>query len=136
MSDFIKTNIKYPKSDNIISPIGNLLDFNNVIPDKKLIIKARENNLKIYGCTILPFGNFGDYTEEKNSIREEVNYWIWNTSASQGGFDKIIDFEKLTADKNNNTLLAAPFDCSDGLHPSANGYKQMATAFNDLTIFL
>lgn len=103
---------------------------------KKLIIKARKNNLKIYGCTILPFGNFGDYTEEKNSIREEVNYWIRNTSASQGGFDEIIDFEKLTADKNNNTLLAAPFDCSDGLHPSANGYKQMATAFNDLTIFL
>ena len=65
-----------------------------------------------------------------------MNYWIRNTSASQGGFDEIIDFEKLTADKNNNTLLAAPFDCSDGLHPSANGYKQMATAFNDLTIFL
>lgn len=103
---------------------------------KDLINKARNKNIKFYGSTILPFGNFSEYKEEKEKIRQEVNTWIRNTPKEDGGFDTYFDFDKLMKDKDNEKILAAPFDCSDGLHPSAEGYKQMATAFNDLSLFL
>lgn len=103
---------------------------------KNLIEQARKNKIKIFGCTILPFGKFSEFTEEKDKIRREINNWIKNTSSQEGGFDGVFDFENLTMDFDDNKNLAAPFDCSDGLHPSAEGYKQMATAFTDLSCFL
>lgn len=101
---------------------------------KMFISKAREKGLKVYGGTILPFGNCNDFTKEKDIIRREVNSWILNTPADEGGFDSVVDLSSKMADPNDDSKMNAAYDCGDGLHPSAEGYKTMGNAF-DLEMF-
>lgn len=97
---------------------------------KSLISRAREKGLKVYGGTILPFGNCNDFTAEKDKIRREVNNWILTTPASEGGFDKTIDLSTVIADPTDDSKMNPAFDCGDGLHPSAEGYKTIGNAFD------
>lgn len=101
---------------------------------KDFIKRAHEKNIKIFGCTILPFGKNECYTEDRNKVRLEVNNWILNTNSNDGGFDASFDFASATKDVNNENCLAAENDCGDGLHPSAHGYTVIANAI-DLMAF-
>ena len=102
---------------------------------KNMIAEAHRNNLKIYGATILPFKNFGDYTLEREIVRKKVNAWIKDNAGKTEGFDAYIDFESYMKDPLNPDCLKKEFDCGDGLHPSAKGYEQMPKAFTDLSLF-
>lgn len=93
---------------------------------KKLIQIAHENNVKVYGGTLLPFGSNNDYTEELNQVRLEVNHWIKSTAACDGGFDAVFDFASSIKDSHDENKLALENDCSDGLHPNPQGYKVIA----------
>ena len=41
-----------------------------------------------------------------------------------------MDFDKAMQDPENPVNMKELFDCGDGLHPSAQGYVQMAEAVN------
>ena len=52
---------------------------------QSIITDAHGNNILVYGGTVTPFGDYGSYTVARETIRQEVNTWIRNTSAAAGG---------------------------------------------------
>lgn len=103
---------------------------------KQLIDRAHARGFKIIGATLTPFENTFEggpldtyYNPEKEVKREAVNEWIRNG----GGFDAVIDFDKLVADPANAKHIAAEFDSGDHLHPNDAGYEAMAGSV-DLTL--
>ena len=106
-----------------------------ILAYKKLIEEAHKNNIFIYGGTILPEGNYGLWSEEKEKYRKEVNYWIKNTKKEEGGFDGFFDFDEFIRDPDNHNKIFNLYDCGDGLHPNEEGYQRMTQAINNLDIF-
>ena len=102
---------------------------------KKLIKKAHEFNMLIYGGTLTPFKGYRIYSEEKNNVRNKVNEWMRNSININDGFDEIIDFDKVLRDNNDINKLKNIYNSGDGIHPNSLGYKKMIDAFNDLSIF-
>ena len=102
---------------------------------KKLIKEAHNNNIFIYGGTILPFGKNKEFSEKKEKIRQEVNNWIRNTKKEEGGFDYFFDFDKLIRDPNNHTIMYEDYARFDGIHPNEKGHQILAQAFDNLEIF-
>jgi lysophospholipase L1-like esterase len=102
---------------------------------KTFITKAHAQNLLVYGGTILPCGNNSYYSALHEKIRRKVNTWIRDTSADNGGFDTVIDFDVALCDSTNTKDLASVYDSGDGLHPSVVGYQQMANII-DLSLFI
>lgn len=103
---------------------------------KQLIEQAHARGLKIIGATLTPFEDTfeggpleGYYTPEKEMKRQAVNQWI----RTGGGFDAVIDFDRLAADPANPKKLKAEFDSGDHLHPNDAGYAAMANSV-DLTL--
>ena len=99
---------------------------------QKLINKAHELNIKIYGGTLLPFKGYRLYSDKKNEIRKKINEWIRNC---KNGFDDFIDFDLIIRDEKDSEKIKDIYNSGDGVHPNSNGYKKMVEAFNDLTIF-
>ena len=102
---------------------------------KKIINLAHENNIFIYGCTILPYGKNEIWTEVREKVRKEVNNWIRHTKSDEGGFDAFFDFDEFMKDTNDETILKHEYDCGDGLHPNNQGYQRMVQAIHNLTLF-
>ena len=102
---------------------------------KKIIIKAKENKIKIYGGTLLPFKGYRLYNEDKNIIRNKVNEWIRKCKNIKDGFDDFIDFDLIIRDNNDINKINDIYNSGDGVHLNSDGYKKMVEAFNDLTIF-
>ena len=102
---------------------------------KKLIKKAHEFNMLIYGGTLTPFKGYRIYSEEKNNVRNKVNEWMRNSININDGFDEIIDFDKVLRDNNDINKLKNIYNSGDGIHPNSLGYEKMIDAFNDLSIF-
>ena len=89
--------------------------------------------MKIIGATLTPdLGSFlpGYATDEKEVIRQEVNYWIRNEPT----FDAVIDFDAVLRDPQDEGRLAEAYNSGDSIHPSDAGYSAMANAI-DLEIF-
>lgn len=99
---------------------------------KDFIRKARENGIKVYGGTILPFGKCGDWNSDREKIRVEVNDWIKNNAGKSEGFDAFIDFA--AAIKNGDLEELPEANENDGLHPTAKGYEIMGNCI-DLSLF-
>ena len=105
---------------------------------RKLIKKAHERNIFIYAGTILPFARYKFkyfWNKKKEKVRKKVNKWIRTTKSEEGGFDYFFDFDKLLKDPKNETILKNIYDCSDGIHPSLEGYKKIVEGINDMTLF-
>lgn len=105
---------------------------------KQLIDRAHARGIRIVGATLTPFAETfkglpteGYYTAEKEKIRVAVNQWI----RTGGGFDGVIDFDKVMEDPAKPRYLRDDYDCGDNLHPNDAGYKAMADAV-DLEILL
>lgn len=105
---------------------------------KQLIDRAHAHGIRIVGATLTPFADTfkglpteGYYTPEKEKIRVAVNEWI----RAGGGFDGVIDFDKVMEDPAKPGYLRDEYDCGDNLHPNDAGYKAMADAV-DLDILL
>jgi len=102
---------------------------------KNFIRKAHAAGITVYGGTILPFGKASGWTSSKEAIRKEVNKWIMETPASEGGFDGYIDFAEAMKDPSNELYLNSSWNFeNDGLHPNAAGYKTMGELI-DLSLF-
>lgn len=105
---------------------------------KQLIDRAHAHGKRIVGATLTPFADTfkglpteGYYTPEKEKIRVAVNEWIRNG----GGFDGVVDFDKVMEDPAKPGYLRDDYDCGDNLHPNDAGYKAMADAV-DLDVLL
>lgn len=86
--------------------------------------KAHAQGLKVYGCTITPFGKSFYYSPEKESCRNQVNAWIRNTNK----LDAVIDFDKTMRHPQSEDTLLEDLQDSDYLHPNALGHKRMGMA--------
>lgn len=97
---------------------------------ERMIEKTHEQNIKVYGATMLPFGGSFYDRPESERARQEVNEWIRNS----GEFDAVIDLDKALGDPENPTELLPEADDGDGLHPSERGHRLIAEAI-DLSLF-
>ena len=99
---------------------------------QQLILRARAQELRIFGATITPNGSStvpGAFTPENEAKRQAVNRWI----RTSGAFDGVIDFDAAVRDPANPTRLLPAYDF-DGSHVNDAGYQAMANAIN-LSIF-
>ena len=91
---------------------------------------CHDNNIKVYGAPILPFGTSSYYSESSEQVRQMINKWMRSTDSQMDG---IIDFESAVADPANPHNFLEKYTHKDGLHPY-DGYEVMANAI-DLTLF-
>src|SRR5262249_26243441 len=104
---------------------------------KQLIERAHLRSLKVMGSPLTPFQNAlagtpnqGYFTPDKEAKRQAVNNWI----RTSGGFDGIIDCDRVLADTARPAAVAAAYDSGDRLHPNDGGYKAMGESI-DLKLF-
>ncbi|HEY6258425.1 MAG TPA: GDSL-type esterase/lipase family protein [Xanthobacteraceae bacterium] len=103
---------------------------------KDVIARVKQKGLKIIGATIIPRDSIvpgiadTGWDDAKTKIRNNVNEWI----RKQAGFDAVLDFDRLVADRSNPDVINLAYDCSDGIHPSPFGYFLMGKSI-DLGMF-
>ncbi len=97
---------------------------------QQIILRAHAHNIRVYGATILPFGDSFYFTPDGEADRQKVNQWI----RASGAFDGVIDFDQVTRDPAAPSHLAAASDSGDHLHPGAAGYRIMSDSV-DLGLF-
>lgn len=115
------------KSDTAATTTAN----NLIAAYMKMIAKAHEKNIRIYGATITPFNGNGYYNQYSEACRNTVNQWI----RSNGNYDACIDFDKVMRNPKDTMKLFLPAYQNDGLHPDASGYKTMGESIN-LNLFI
>lgn len=86
------------------------------------INKAHEHGIAIFLAPILPFEGWRTYNEEKDQIRQRVNYWIYREAPVEG----VLPFELALLDPDDPYALQKQYDSGDHLHPSADGAQAMA----------
>lgn len=102
---------------------------------KSFIEQAHAKGIKIYGATITPFGtSTGYYNAQYGVLREQMRQKINEFIRDSKNFDGYIDFDAAIRDEANPKNMAKQYDCGDGLHPNAAGYKKMGECI-DLTLF-
>ena len=109
----------------------------NIVIDcfKKIIKRAHEANMLVFGGTITPFKGYRLYSEEKNNIRNKVNEWIRSCKKINDGFDEYIDFDLVIRDNNDITQIKHKYNSGDGVHLNSLGYEKMVEELNDLLLF-
>ena len=100
---------------------------------KQIITRAHDHDIRIIGATLIPFNNAfgggpleGYYNANKEAERVKVNEWIRNG----GGFDAVLDFDKVVQDPANPNKIQKAFNKGDDLHPNDAGYKAMAESID------
>lgn len=129
-----KTIILQHGINDIIHPVGtdvNIFRPMEDMPTAKELIEgicqlyikpSADMGLKIYGGTLLPIEGWRTYAPFREEVREAFNAWLRNNELTDG----CIDFDARLRDKNNKTAFAPRYDSGDHLHPSEEGYKEMA----------
>ena len=108
---------------NPFRPMSDLPTAEELIEGYRYYIKvAKEKGCKIYFGTLLPIKGWRTYEPFRNDLRETVNEWIRTTDEIDG----FIDFDKDMRKPDDILCLNTPFDSGDHLHPSMDGYAQMA----------
>lgn len=101
---------------------------------RQMALRAHAHGLKIFGCTLTPFGHEtflpGAWTPAREAVRQAVNTWI----RAGGAFDAVVDFDVALRDPDNAASMLPIYDCGDHLHPSDRGYNRMGDAI-DLALF-
>lgn len=77
--------------------------------------------VKLIGATMTPRSWSGERTDDRESLRREINDWILHG----GAFDETLDFSTLLAQQGVAGLPPA-FDSGDGLHISATAGARLA----------
>lgn len=101
-----------------------------------IVQKVKATGTRVLGVTIIPRHNTASagtntgWDSGKTLIRNEVNQWI----RAKAPFDHVIDFDQIVRDPANRDLIFPPFNCGDGIHPSALGYFEMGKSI-DLALF-
>ncbi len=97
---------------------------------KHMVDVAHQNNIKVYGATILPFAKSFYDNEYRQNARKIVNKWIRNSNY----FDAVIDFDKIMQNPNELDTMHPDLHDNDFLHPNEEGYKKMGESV-DLNLF-
>lgn len=120
---------------NDIGSVGTEAEAKAVVQDligayALMIDKCHQRNIKVYGCTILPFG--GSFYDQpiRRQARDQINHWI----RTGGKFDGVIDFDAAMRQPNEPQKIAADLHDGDLLHPNEKGYQKMGAAV-DLNLF-
>ena len=92
---------------------------------------AQKYGAKFYLCTIMPTRITNEKGPEREVLRNQINEWI----RTNDFIDGFVDFDRLTADKNNPSLLAQEYDSGDSLHPNLDGSAALCNAIPE-TYFL
>ena len=95
-----------------------------------MIEDAHAAGIKVYGCTILPFGESFYYAPFREEARLKVNDWIRNSKS----FDAVIDFDLATQTPEFPRIMQVDIHTGDYLHPNEKGYKLMGE-YIDLKLF-
>ena len=110
---------------------GGILDSSAIINGyRQIIAKAHSHNIKVMGCTIVPYKGANYYRENMAKVRQEVNQWIRTSDA----FDAVADFDAAVRDSVDPEKIRDDMHRGDHLHPNAIGEKAMADAIN-LSVF-
>jgi lysophospholipase L1-like esterase len=91
---------------------------------RQIMARAHDHGIKVVAMTILPFKGAGYFAPEREAIRKRVNAWI----RTGGGFDAVVDMERVMADPADSERLADPLQSGDDLHPNGAGESAMAEA--------
>ena len=95
---------------------------------RKYVKHAKSLGMKVYIGTLIPIEGWRTYAYFRENLRNEVNEWIRTTDEIDG----VIDFDKDICDGHK---MQDAFDRGDHLHPSDEGYAQMAkTAYNKMSM--
>ena len=97
---------------------------------EQMIETAHAEGIKVYGATLMPFGDSFYDTPYHEEARQTVNNWIRNSDR----FDAVIDLDTALRDPANPKRLIPEADTGDHLHPSETGHRMMAEAV-DLALF-
>jgi lysophospholipase L1-like esterase len=112
-------------------PDGPLTEQEIISAYQLLAFRAHEHGMRVIGATIMPHkGDITGYSEEIESLRQNINVWIRTTSA----FDGLIDFDRAMRDPRDPAALLPAYDSGDHLHPNDSGYDAMGDAI-DLSLF-
>ena len=116
---------------NDLDKLQDTSKYNQMLPEYQKMVKlCHDNNIKVYGAPILPFGTSSYYSEKSEEVRQMINSWMRSADSQMDG---IIDFESAVADPANPKNVLEKYTHQDGLHPY-DGYEAMANAI-DLTLF-
>ncbi|TDC66888.1 SGNH/GDSL hydrolase family protein [Streptomyces hainanensis] len=91
---------------------------------RELTAEAHEAGLRVVGATLTPFAGHGNFTAERERVRQLVNAEI----RAGGVFDAVVDFDLALRDPARPQSLLPAYDSGDGLHPSDAGFAAMAHA--------
>jgi lysophospholipase L1-like esterase len=98
---------------------------------KKYLMTAKKHGMKVYFATVLPFGEYKSWNEDREKIREELNAWIRNLGDEDfGEFDGFVDFDAVVRDTEIPTRMPADLT-ADHIHPTVKGACLMAQKFFD-----
>jgi lysophospholipase L1-like esterase len=97
---------------------------------EQMIDIAHAKDIRVYGATLLPFGDSFYDADYRQVVWTNVNEWI----RSSGRFDAVIDFEAALRDPDNPLHLLPEADTGDHLHPNETGHRMMGEAV-DLKLF-
>ncbi|PLT28798.1 GDSL-type esterase/lipase family protein [Peribacillus deserti] len=113
-------------------PISKPVEAEQIISGlKQYICWTHEENLKIFGATLLPFGGYEGVTSVEENKRQAINDWI----RYSGEFDAVIDFDRVLRNPEKPLELLPVYDSGDHLHPSSEGAMAMARSI-DLGLFV
>jgi lysophospholipase L1-like esterase len=90
----------------------------------QLAERAHLSGLRVVAGTVLPWGNTGAYTPEREAVRQGFNGWIRTTDCVDG----FVDFDALLRDPADPHRLSPAYDSGDHIHPNDEGYQVMANS--------
>lgn len=90
--------------------------------EKLYLSYCREHNLTVYSGTLLPICGWRTYAPFREELKNSFNEWLRTSDKFTG----CIDFDKAVRDSAHPEKFAQGFDSGDHLHPSSEGYHQMA----------
>ncbi|KAF2209470.1 hypothetical protein CERZMDRAFT_46997 [Cercospora zeae-maydis SCOH1-5] len=101
---------------------------------KQILSRIHADGIPVFGATITPFGCLNSTIQpysspEREMTRLRVNEFIRNLVGQQGGFEALVDFDKIVRDPMNETRLRPDLDSGDCLHLNPKGYMTMAEGF-------
>lgn len=130
-----QTNVKYVIVYEGVNDMGYSPDPEKTAKDlieaySKMIEKAHQKGLKIFGATIMPFKKSFYHDDKKEKCRLAVNEWI----KTKANYDGVIDFSSAICNQETPDVLDDNYHDNDYLHPNAQGHKKMGE-FVDLKLF-
>ncbi|ADV83095.1 SGNH/GDSL hydrolase family protein [Terriglobus saanensis] len=93
---------------------------------RQLIDRAHQHGIRVFGATLTPYEGAGYFSQDGETVRQEVNQWI----RSSGAFDDVMDFDAAVRDPRHPSRFREEYQSGDYLHPSAAGYRAMAAAID------